>query len=173
MPTTVNRVPFGLQDLLGNTGFGKNPGEFADTINPTLEMLPFWLGERHGVTAKTSALTTRGEALIITVPDGKLWMPHSMHIGIVGGITVGDIMQFTFNVDALPIEVGITSFIRLRTTDLYTVVTVGDLQYYDYQFPFRHVALAGRQFAMQIAAMTLIGIATTIEFSVVYDELDM
>lgn len=75
----VNRVPFGLQDLLGSQNFGDNPSDFAQTIAPTIDMFPFLAQERitEWVSA-TSPVTSSATFAQVSVPQGELWLLDSV-----------------------------------------------------------------------------------------------
>lgn len=69
----INRVPFGLQDLLGSQNFGDNPSELSQVVAPTLDMTPFLTAERTSYSYLSLTLAANAEIGTIVVPEGELW----------------------------------------------------------------------------------------------------
>lgn len=72
----INRVPYGLQDLLGSQNFGDNPSELGGVVSPVLDMYQFMKLERREfvINAAGSTRTTPGNFSNIVVPQGEIWM---------------------------------------------------------------------------------------------------
>lgn len=70
----INRVPWGLQYLLGSKNFGKNPAQLAESVAPVLDMSPHLAYETLATeTDYQAGLTTEGEYAEIVVPDNEAW----------------------------------------------------------------------------------------------------
>lgn len=69
----INRVPFGLQDLLGSQNFGDNPSELAQVVAPSLDMLPFLSAERMSYEYASASVSGNAEIASMVVPEGELW----------------------------------------------------------------------------------------------------
>lgn len=71
----INRVPFGLQDLLGSTNFGDNPSELAPVVAPTLDLNLWLASERREATyGNLVAGTSDGVGGQLVVPEGEMWI---------------------------------------------------------------------------------------------------
>lgn len=69
----INRVPFGLQDLLGSQNFGDNPSELGGVVAPVLDMSPYLTAERYSYKHDTDVLADNGQITTFLVPDGEIW----------------------------------------------------------------------------------------------------
>lgn len=79
----INRVPFGLQDLLGSQNFGDNPSELSSVVAPVLDMLPFLSAERYSYSYQSGNISNNGAmASGISVPDGEIWYVTGVGFGI-------------------------------------------------------------------------------------------
>lgn len=56
----INRPPGGLQQLLGSQNFGKNPDQLAQTVQPTLDLFPFFGSGLLRVVQSTGARVNEG-----------------------------------------------------------------------------------------------------------------
>lgn len=74
----INRVPRGIQDLLGNTAQGQNPAELLQSVRPTFDLLPWWSTERIDFTNFIGSFAAVFQQQTIRVPQGELWIPISM-----------------------------------------------------------------------------------------------
>jgi len=71
----INRVPKGLQDLLGSKNFGKNPAELLQQVRAAVDLLPFWAVEKINFarTIGGGAITAGSAATSTAVPTGEIW----------------------------------------------------------------------------------------------------
>ena len=72
----INRVPFGLQDLLGSQNMGDNPSELSRVVAPTLPMMPFYYAQKREY-AVSNVVTVVDQddsgGCVIDVPEGEIW----------------------------------------------------------------------------------------------------
>ena len=74
----INRVPRGLQDILGNTAQGVNPAELRQEVMPSLDMLPLWLVEKTEWTRFVGSFAATFQQNTIQVPAGEMWIPFAI-----------------------------------------------------------------------------------------------
>lgn len=81
----INRVPLGLQDLLGSQNFGDNPSELGSVVAPTLDMTNFLRAERRWFAqASAFAIAVDGQVTAIQVPQGEIWYVNAFAMGVAG-----------------------------------------------------------------------------------------
>lgn len=72
----VNTPPRGLQDFLGNVNQGVNPHELNHTVNPGVDLIPFWGVDKTTTTIASGSVNgTIGQGIELRVPSGEIWMP--------------------------------------------------------------------------------------------------
>jgi len=76
--STINRLPWGLQDILGSVSQGDNPDDLLRQVRASFDMWPLWTPERLRMTPVGATLDEEGEASVIQIPNGEYWMPHSI-----------------------------------------------------------------------------------------------
>jgi len=78
----INRVPFGLQDLLASKNFGDNPNDLAQVVAPVLDIEKYFETERYSYYHGADVIPGGTTALVDTtrVPEGELWFLHAMGI---------------------------------------------------------------------------------------------
>jgi len=94
MGSRINRVPRGLQDLLNSVNLGVNPSDLQLTVQPGVDLFPFWASEKlamYGEIGVAPAANTDVDTYII--PNGEAWMPITWSIRAVL-VTVGDVISF-------------------------------------------------------------------------------
>jgi len=91
----INRVPRGLQDLLGSSNQGENPAESLREVRPTFDMFPFWASERLRVKNTGSFNPGKAAPLFFTVPTNELWFVQSIS-STTDNNTAGATMQIAF-----------------------------------------------------------------------------
>lgn len=74
----INRIPTGLQDLVGNTSQGKNPDELSNTVVPTVDMQWAWEVEKIRYNRISTQFAASYQRHTMTVPDGVMWLPISI-----------------------------------------------------------------------------------------------
>lgn len=96
----INRVPQGLQDLLGSQNFGDNPSELGSVVAPTLDLERLLFAERRWFSYKLAAnVAVDGSFNVHTVPAGELWLVENCAVGVtLAG--VGGSWQGVFGVSA-------------------------------------------------------------------------
>jgi len=96
----INRVPFGLQELLGNAAQGDNPSELLDGVRADFDIEPLWHADRLQTAEATSSQSALSAGVQITVPSGEYWRPISMSGKMA--IAVGDSTGIILSVTLLP-----------------------------------------------------------------------
>lgn len=77
----INRVPRGLQDLLGNINQGENPDELLEGVRAGFDIQPLWLLERLRTRRVTGTNPTNFTQYQITVPTNELWLVRTLAFG--------------------------------------------------------------------------------------------
>lgn len=90
----INRYPFGLLDLLDTKAEGQTPHALDQTVQPTLELLPYYeMGKSKTATGPTTAVMgaislwypSTGAATPCIVPDTEFWHVQGLAFGLNGG----------------------------------------------------------------------------------------
>lgn len=105
----INRLPHGLQDLLGNTNLGINPAELLEAVRPSVDLWALWTAERVSYTEESVAnvFGTQFDSIDITVPVGELWIPTRSALEVVQGTPNSTTtVIFDFGVDDVPNRFG-------------------------------------------------------------------
>lgn len=75
MPSPISRRPSGLLDLLLTQQQGKNPAEILDSVQPVMDLFPFYASAR--LTSARATYTATGTGILaadsLAVPDGETW----------------------------------------------------------------------------------------------------
>lgn len=72
----INRLPLGLQSLLGSKSLGDNPSELLQEVRPTVQLNEFWSVENIRAQSTTDAgPVTTGSAESLLIPSGEIWSP--------------------------------------------------------------------------------------------------
>lgn len=76
----INRVPQGLQDLLGSKNFGDNPAELSQVVAPTTDLSKFYEAERRSWFQPITSINMTAEGAItsLAVPEGQLWFVQAI-----------------------------------------------------------------------------------------------
>lgn len=95
----INRPPLGLQQLLGSQNFGQNPRELAQTVQPTIDLFPFF---GSGLLRVAEATGGRGdEGLICNVEFFGRVAVVSMSAHYQAGSTAVELIGFGFALSEL------------------------------------------------------------------------
>lgn len=73
---SINQYPFGLLGLLDSKDYGNTPrGLFADGVQPTIDLRPFYSAsiQLTSTTDSQAAKQAVGDAATVTVPSGEAW----------------------------------------------------------------------------------------------------
>lgn len=147
----INRVPFGLQDLLGSQNLGVNPSDMAQQVAPTLDLFPFWSAERLTMYTDTAVeVTARGAYLAYTVPLGEAWIPLWWSGALPGFEAAGQEIRFTLNMLTFPNIALSASNVSVATTGVFVATAVGEVLRLPYSFPQRTMHLSGTQFRLLV-----------------------
>jgi len=82
--SAINRLPKGLQEFLGNTSQGVNPGELLQGVRPGVDLYPFWSLDQTVAETATQAVTSPGNGAFLTIPEGEVWAPLTLGARITG-----------------------------------------------------------------------------------------
>lgn len=140
----INRVPHGLQDILGSVSQGDNPNDILTEVRAITDLFPLWAMERLAVSRVSATLVSLGTNMDLPIPDGELWIPHAFSTGIVGANTVGDEFAMEMLILNTPNIFGTTS--RFWSSEVHTFSQIGELRTFTYTFPFPIAFGAGTVF---------------------------
>jgi len=96
LKSLIQRFPAALLPLLSIKG-SETPTSLGDSVQPTLEMLPFYLAERAEVQTISQATVSSALVLTLPVPAGEYWYVWWME-AIAQNITVGSNVQLATGV---------------------------------------------------------------------------
>lgn len=88
----INRVPWGLQSLLGTKNFGKNPSDLAQSVLPTVDLGPHLRYETMRTERNTGVIAAVGDTVEIEVPVNEAWQP----ITFGGNVQLAGTTEFFF-----------------------------------------------------------------------------
>ena len=95
----VNTPPFGLQDLLGSRNFGKNPSELVETIQPTIDMLPYLDYDNFRIESISGSVNIIGASVTIEIPDSEIWNVVSVSASYLNAFAAGASARIRVSVD--------------------------------------------------------------------------
>jgi len=73
----INALPFGLQEILGNTALGINPDDLSQEVKAQFDIEKYWLLDKIQF-AEAQVLTTVADSGVeVEIPDSEIWMPIS------------------------------------------------------------------------------------------------
>ena len=82
--STINRIPDGLQSLLGVKALGRNPQEIEGAVRPTIDLTSFYLANKtlelafgQDIIATPAA---DNEYATVEVPSGEVWFLYQVGI---------------------------------------------------------------------------------------------
>ena len=110
----INTLPKGLQQFLGNTHQGVNPSELSQTVQPQVDLQPFWSADKLKWFSNAVTVTTPGNGNIVVVPQGELWSPV-VHSGRITGLTPADTVAISTEIWAPDSTRFITSSVPTQT----------------------------------------------------------
>jgi len=154
MSSPISRRPGGFLDLLLTQQQGKNPGELLDTVQPSIDMLPFYCPERLTISTATNAVTTKGiQANAVEIPAGENWLVYG----------VGFFIEFQTGTQ----YIGPACLARVGTkrhslgwwdpTDIDAVVGTNEGWYLNENLPQPLIFPSGAKFEMNAAVVALGG----------------
>ena len=73
MGSPISRRPAGLLDLLLTQQQGQNPNDLQSTLQPILNLGPFYESERLEVESQGVGFTAVGNSTALAVPAGEVW----------------------------------------------------------------------------------------------------
>lgn len=74
----ITRVPWGLQDFLGNQSQGDNPSEFAQIVAPVLDLSQFYSIEKEKHYTEGFGIISTNATIDVEVPEGEVWIIKSI-----------------------------------------------------------------------------------------------
>ena len=125
----INRVPLGLQDLLGSQNLGQNPSDLSQVVAPTHDMFPHWAMERlvqHRTTGSEVTAAGAQAGQNITIPEGEAWIMVFASSSLAGFETVGQRIQWSHSMTRLPQATITTGGTHLAQTPVITAVQSGE-----------------------------------------------
>lgn len=73
----INKIPLGYLDMLRSQTGGKNPFFASETVNPVVDMTPFYHALEMDGSSVTLAYTGVGDSVDITVPSDEAWFVYT------------------------------------------------------------------------------------------------
>lgn len=165
VPSQINRVPFGLQDLLNSRNFGRNPNALLQEVRPGFDMLPFWGLDSIEASSDSAAVSTFGTHTQITVPDSELWLVLGSSVNCTNNFAASALWFGDIRVQ-VPSSAGGFSTVALASgPDNGNVLvpaggSTGISRQIVYNSPYLWPAKAGTIFSARITALDLAGGAT-------------
>jgi len=166
----INRVPRGLQDLLGSTNQGDNPSELLGDVRAGFDIFPFWGAERlkaiTNFTANLSAATTLDHA----VPEGRVWLPVAMSTEVTNpgfpALEVSIIHEL-LNINS---DAGGTNIIPIDGWDKRVFTGQPFSMTFATQFPQQFLVSGGSIFRSACLYALNTGVTATMKHSILYYE---
>lgn len=113
-PTTIQRVPTGLLDMLGMQSTGVGPSEVAQLVQPVVDLGSLYLWDRVRVlTANTPNIASVNPfASTVTPPTGEQWFVYGISM-----TTTGVLAAATAFTAAMSINRGVSSLLWQNLMD--------------------------------------------------------
>lgn len=165
----INRVPWGLQDILGSQSQGENPSELLQEVRPSFDMWPLWAQERIQYDRITGSITARGQNVNIAVPDGEYWMPIAMYGGVAGFADIGTVIKIALF--GLRVSPNTGNFFVFHESDLVTSTVVGELFHTTFPCESRVLYPPGTVFGSRTSEYVPTIGPDTLEFGILYWQL--
>lgn len=163
----INRLPWGLQGLLGSVNQGKNPGELLQEVRPTVDLTPFWGLEQLQFERDAKTLTTRGQVAVLTVPDGEAWQPLIMSGKLNGVNDVGTI--FSIGLGQITLDPATQIFCTFASSGLLTSAVIGQIMSFGITFPQPMLFHAGIQLQLRLEEyVPAVGVNDTFELNLIF-----
>lgn len=134
MPTKINTPPIGLQDLLGTQSFGSNPSELLLSVRPIVDLFPFLVADQLAQERAAANIAGAGQTMAIAQPQGTLWIPQILTVGIQGHQDVGTEWGAFFEVANSGFAPGANTAKLWGTDHVLSSVEVGEETYVSYSF---------------------------------------
>ena len=150
MASKINRVPWGLQDFLGNTNAGENPGVVPDNVQPGFDMWPLWGMERLSAFRATGTVTVRGDFVSLEIPAGELWMPYTVAWQVNGATAVGN-HEARLGVFHYPFQDNPNVPMYIKSGEPWTAQAIGDLHVWNWTPGFPVVWNSGLEIRAQMS----------------------
>lgn len=175
MPSMINRLAFGLIDLIGSTNQGDNPSQLGDQVAPVLDVRDLYLSERLTYFQNQSTFNPGNNSSIdnIVIPIGQVWRLISMSARFTGA-AAGDNMKMALSVQNFPNNsldgAGATSK-QVILSARATADSVGDLATIHYQWADQYWLLGGGKVEWQVTDNQLT-LASDVFVDLLYHRLD-
>jgi len=123
MPQT-NRIPGGFLDLIGAETGGKNPSQYSDTLQATIESKELYLGQTLKGNLISQNHAAVGVAADITVPSDEHWLLRCVNVEAVLPLTT-DFERWVVGLTRLPRDVGFLHHAVFWSTRLLQTAAAG------------------------------------------------
>jgi len=90
--STINVLPKGFQEYLGNTSQGVNPSELNPNVQSGVDIGPFYDVDKMRQKALTANVSTPLTGAREIIPQGEVWSPVQLS-GRITGLTIGDVVS--------------------------------------------------------------------------------
>ena len=168
---TINQLARGLQGLLTLRGAGETPKEWAEFLQPTLDMEKYYSIQQIRSRGNTNAALALGTTIGVTVPAGEVWLPYAVH----GRITSGTNQSFGIVIELLGVPVigGGVSFTGLASGVSSSNMSSGELFYVPWQPPQGFFLTGGNEIRMRITENNGGFTLAVANFQIIYAQLSV
>jgi hypothetical protein len=166
----INRVPHGLQDILGSQAQGNNPSILLQEVRPAFDMFPMWASERVESTQVQDTPTGIGFKFDIEIPEAEAWIPFYTSMRLTA-VTAADAFGLEVGIRAGGTQ--ITSVVPTQGFPRVVIQTAGDQIVRGYVFRFPQMYLSGSLFRWGFTHYTTVGADPTVTASVMYWRLNV
>lgn len=101
MSSRINRVPEGLQKILGSQSLGVNPQELLGDVRPSIELFDLYTFPELEYQRGAGSLTGRGIVSSVTVPQGETWLVKHIAADIAGVTTAATRYSISLRLDGI------------------------------------------------------------------------
>lgn len=152
MPSPISRRPAGLLDLLLAQQQGKNPADLLESVQPILDMVPFYNTDRLTDSNQAFGATAVGGGTNIEVPAGEYWRMISAGI-FVTFATVNQEIKVSLALS----QIGSTTQYITEFDGLRSAVRANDQEIGGYDFPSNLIVPSGARFRFECDSINLDG----------------
>lgn len=161
----INRIPYGLQDLVGNTAAGENPDVLENSVRPALNIEPYWDATQLRFIQVNRTVTGPTASAFILVPNGEAWIP--LHIGAsIDGFAAGATCAMSTRLYESASD---TDGIPLAWTEIRTFTAPPEELCLGYSWPQRELVNSGRSFSVNADVFT--GVSSIMKARLLYVRL--
>lgn len=168
----INRLPWGLQNLLGSTAQGDNPSNLEESVRPILDVTPHYELERLNSQSVSGANTAIGGSETITIPDGEVWEIVTISCSALNSFNAGGFIRMALKSRAINLDTDTNNNVVLAVGPQYDVVhdvasTAVSFQF-AWQPPYKQFWRGGTRFQVIIIDAVFTGASVTMGMQILY-----